>query len=117
MFACIKVLQKYIDTMLKLFLSRLSCLCFHILLFSISKFTNTLIHVSVSIGLMLSWYWAVFTYIHVCMSRVGAGMDSIPLKMPQVVPQTTNDCVDVAVPDYVTILQETEVSLQFLLSS
>lgn len=38
-------------------------------------------------------------------------MDSIPLKMPQGAPQTVNDDVDVTIPDYLRILQATEVSL------
>lgn len=42
-------------------------------------------------------------------------MDSIPLKMPQAAPQAVNEGVDVLIPDYVTILQETEVSLEFVL--
>lgn len=37
-------------------------------------------------------------------------MDSIPLKMPQGAPQTVNEDVDVTIPDYLRILQETEVS-------
>lgn len=37
-------------------------------------------------------------------------MDSIPLKMPQGAPQTVNEDVEVTLPDYLRILQETEVS-------
>lgn len=36
-------------------------------------------------------------------------MDSIPLKMPQGAPQTVSEDVDVTLPDYLRILQETEV--------
>lgn len=48
-----------------------------------------------------------------CLRQV-YGMDSIPLKMPQGV-QTVNEGVEVTVPDYFRILQETEVSLEFVI--
>lgn len=38
-------------------------------------------------------------------------MDSVPLKVPQVVSQEVRQHVEVNVPDYLTILQETEVSV------
>lgn len=38
-------------------------------------------------------------------------MDSIPLKVPQGAPQTVNEDVAVTIPDCLSILQETEVSL------
>lgn len=42
-------------------------------------------------------------------------MDSIPLKMPQGASQTVNADVEVTVPDYLGILQETEASLAFVM--
>lgn len=41
-------------------------------------------------------------------------MDSIPLKMPQCESLTVNEDVEVTIPDYLRILQETEVSLEFV---
>lgn len=37
-------------------------------------------------------------------------MDSLPLKMPQGAPQKVNEDIQVIVPDYLSILEETEVS-------
>lgn len=50
----------------------------------------------------------------VCLRQV-YGMDSIPLKMPQGASQTVNEDVEVTIPDYLRILQETEVSLEFVI--
>lgn len=43
----------------------------------------------------------------VCVCR----MDSVPLKVPQVVSHEVRQHVEVNVPDYLAILQETEVSV------
>lgn len=50
----------------------------------------------------------------VCLRQV-YGMDSIPLKMPQCVSLTVNEDVEVTIPDYLRTLQETEVSLEFVI--
>lgn len=39
-----------------------------------------------------------------------SSMDDVPLKMPQGVSQEVIEDVNITVPDYLTILQETEVS-------
>lgn len=40
-----------------------------------------------------------------------SSMDGVPLKMPQAVSQDVRQLSEVIVPDYLTILQETEVSV------
>lgn len=39
-------------------------------------------------------------------------MDGVPLKMPQTVSQEVKQPSEVIVPEYLTVLQETEVSVQ-----
>lgn len=52
----------------------------------------------------------VYIYMYACLIQVYS-MDSVPLKMPQGAPQKVNEDIQVIVPDYLSILQETEVSV------
>lgn len=52
----------------------------------------------------------VYIYTYACLIQVYS-MDSVPLKMPQGAPQKVNEDIQVIVPDYLSILQETEVSV------
>lgn len=46
-----------------------------------------------------------------CVCQWLSSMDGVPLKMPQAVSQEVKQHVEVIVPDYLTILQETGVSV------
>ena len=67
-----------------------------------------------SLSLCLSLFvWCVCVFVCVCLNKLSS-MDGVPLKMPQSLSQEVKEDIKVIVPDYLTILQETEVSTNTL---